>query len=322
MSKPTASSSNTTVLVPSHIKTSAVSVEQPPAKPVQKTPNVYPFWLGGVASSIAVCFTHPLDLARVRLQNSPTKMSTGQLICSTIAGEGVRGLYIGLSASILRQMTYSLTRFAAYEEMKNYVQRTRFTDKPIPMWITISAASLAGAAGGIAGNPADLVLVRMTSDLFREPSQRFQYRNCFDGVMRIIKDEGVRALFRGWQPNTVRAALMNASQLASYDFFKDLLLSTGLFTNGTLAHYLTSSLLAGTVATTITSPADVVRSRLMNVRGTESGVPQLLNAMRSEGPMFLFRGWVPSWMRLAPQTVIVLTLLEELRHLVDYCRGT
>lgn len=100
-----------------------------------------------------------------------------------------------------------------------------------------------------------------------------------------------------------------------------------MFHNGSLPHYLCSSLLAGTVATTICSPADVARARLMNARGKESAFPQLVQALRTEGPQLLFRGWVPSWMRLAPnvrrsanQTVILLTVLEQLRALVDYTR--
>ena len=76
------------------------------------------------------------------------------------------------------------------------------------------------------------------------------------------------------------------------------------------------------MATTICSPADVVRARLMNARGSEGGMPMLAKSLREEGPRFLFRGWFPSWMRLAPQTVILLTVLEELRALVDYLRDT
>mgnify|MGYP002758621111 FL=1 len=180
---------------------------------------------------------------------------------------------------------------------------------------------MAGAVGGIAGNPADVILVRMTSDMYRPVDQRFAYRGAIHGIMHAVQEEGPSSLMRGLTPNVVRAMLMNSSQLASYDFFKELLESTGYFHKGTLTHYLTSSLLAGTVATTITSPADVIRARLMNVRGSESGVPELMKALRREGPMFLFRGWVPSWIRLAPNTVILLTVLEELRHLVDYVRG-
>lgn len=291
-------------------------------KQEQQHIKTYPFWLGGVAASIAVCFTHPLDLAKVRLQNSPTKMSTAHILHRTFLNEGVRGLYIGISASILRQMTYSLTRFAAYDELKRYVARHSDSSKPLSVWTKIGVASLAGAAGGMAGNPADVILVRMISDMFRPPQQQFNYRGAIDGLVRSVREEGTHVLFRGITPNVLRAMLMNTSQLASYDFFKDLTQNSGLFKPGSLAQYLTSSLLAGTVATTITSPVDVVRARLMNERGSNSGVPQLLKALRTEGPMFMFRGWVPSWIRLAPNTVILLTVLEKLRDAVDWARGT
>ncbi|WFD32786.1 hypothetical protein MSPP1_003837 [Malassezia sp. CBS 17886] len=215
-------------------------------------------------------------------------------------------------------MTYSLTRFAAYDRIKLFMARSHPPGQRIPVSTTIGAAGLAGAAGGVAGNPADVVLVRMTSDVYRPADQRFGYTGALNGIVRITREEGVAALFRGVTPNAVRATLMNSSQLASYDFFKDVLRSTGLFASASLPHYLASSLLAGTVATTVCSPADVIRARIMNARG--NAVPALVSAIRAEGPLFLFRGWVPSWLRLAPQTVILLTVLEELRALVDYMR--
>ena len=139
---------------------------------VKKQTKKYPFWLGGVAASIAVCFTHPLDLAKVRLQNSPAKISTAKLLRNTFVNEGVRGLYIGISASILRQMTYSLTRFAAYEELKTIVSQHTDPSQPTSIWTKISVASLAGAAGGVAGNPADVILVRLSLIHISEPTRR------------------------------------------------------------------------------------------------------------------------------------------------------
>ena len=40
-------------------------------------------------------------------------------------------------------------------------------------------------------------------------------RYSFDGVFRIVREEGGAALFRGVGPNVARAVLMNASQLAT-----------------------------------------------------------------------------------------------------------
>jgi hypothetical protein len=86
---------------------------------------------------------------------------------------------------------------------------------------------------------------------------------------------------------------MNASQLVSYDFFKESLLSHGL-ENGMPLHIL-SSALSGTVATTICAPADVVKSRVMNASGNDGPVKLLMESLKKEGPRFLFKGWLPAW---------------------------
>lgn len=89
----------------------------------------------------------------------------------------------------------------------------------------------------------------------RLPVQRFNYRHALHGVYRMVSDEGVSSLFRGITPNVARAVLMNASQLATYDFFKHSLLHTGFYEEGTWLHF-SASFLAGTVATTVCSPAE------------------------------------------------------------------
>lgn len=85
-----------------------------------------------------------------------------------------RGAYAGLSASILRQMTYSLTRFGVYDALK---ERMSTPGEALPAWKMAVAASIAGGLGGIAGNPADVVLVRMTSDANRPAAEQLKYRN-------------------------------------------------------------------------------------------------------------------------------------------------
>jgi hypothetical protein len=45
---------------------------------------------------------------------------------------------------------------------------------------------------------------------------------------------------RGMGPNVVRAVLMNASQLASYDWFKDLLIRDGHMKDGFGLHFTAS----------------------------------------------------------------------------------
>lgn len=71
---------------------------------------------GGLAASGACCFTHPLDLLKVHLQ---TAGGTGKLgivgqTVHIIRSQGPLAMFNGLSASVLRNLTYSTTRFAIY----------------------------------------------------------------------------------------------------------------------------------------------------------------------------------------------------------------
>jgi solute carrier family 25 (mitochondrial dicarboxylate transporter), member 10 len=51
---------------------------------------------------------------------------------------------------------------------------------------------------------ADVILVRMTSDSTRPPEQRYNYKHALDGLVKLVKEEGLKGLTRGLTPNTVR----------------------------------------------------------------------------------------------------------------------
>ncbi|PWN46042.1 putative DIC1-mitochondrial dicarboxylate carrier protein [Ceraceosorus guamensis] len=285
-------------------------------------PPAYPFYLGGVAACLASFVTHPLDCVKNRMQTAKAKQGMWDALKGTAKHDGISGLYAGLTASLLRQMTYSVTRFGAYDWLK--VELRTPSDgppsKPLPAWKLAACASIAGAAGGVAGNPADIILVRMTSDLNRPPAERYNYKHALHGVYRMTVTEGPVSLFRGIVPNVTRAVLMNASQLATYDFFKHSLLNTGLYKEGTWLHF-SASFLAGTVATTVCSPADVIKARVMSANGASGGtIAKLQRAIQKEGIGFLFRGWTPAWVRLSPNTILIFVILEKLRLMVDVAR--
>ncbi|KZT67659.1 mitochondrial carrier [Daedalea quercina L-15889] len=266
----------------------------------------------------AVC-THPLDLTKVRMQTIPSvpgqkRPSTVSVLRMTVAEQGFRSLYAGLTASLLRQMSYSLVRLGSYEEMKSRLSR----DGPPSSGKLLLAAMAAGGLGGIAGNPADILLVRMTSDSIRPPDKRYNYSNAISGLVQLIRSEGARGLFRGLETNTVRAVLMNGSQVWSYDLFKSWFLRHQLpivnfqFRDN-LALHMVASTLAGTVATTVCSPADVLRSRLMSASGKSNPIEVLTTSLRGEGPRFLFKGWTPAFIRLGPNTIFMFVFLEQLK---------
>ncbi|KAH6909798.1 dicarboxylic acid transporter [Coprinopsis sp. MPI-PUGE-AT-0042] len=299
----------------SAIPPSPAAVDAAKAGPKPKQP--YPFWLGGVAATIAASITHPLDLTKVRLQASGDKRMI-ESIKKTYRTAGTRGLFDGISGTWMRQMSYSLCRFWAYDESKKLIG----AGKDAPAWKLAAAGSMAGGIAGLVGNPGEIVMVRLQGDFAKPPEKRFNYKHCFDALFRMVKEEGVSSLARGAAPNVFRAILMNASQLASYDFFKAELLKTKYFNDNIMCHF-TASFAAGTVATTVCSPADVLKSRIMNASGpgSNSTLGVIRQSMAAEGPMFMFKGWVPAWSRLQPTTILIFLTLEQLKNLVDLSRN-
>jgi dicarboxylate transporter 10 len=79
------------------------------------------------------------------------RLSILRMIQASVSEYGIfRGLFTGISASIMRQMSYSLVRLGSYEVIKQKLSGER---RPSTVKL-LSAAALAGGLGGIAGNPA------------------------------------------------------------------------------------------------------------------------------------------------------------------------
>lgn len=294
-------------------------------KPVTGNPPIhYPFWFGGSAAAFAAVVTHPLDLVKVRLQTrvagAPKSMvGTFRYV---MRSEGLLGLYSGLSASLLRQLTYSTVRFGVYEDLKVRFAPERTRDNPTgkPSMVNLIAqSSIAGFLGGIAGNPGDVLNVRMQSDFAKPSDQRRNYKHAIDGLFRMIREEGFMSLFRGVEANSARALLMTASQLSSYDYFKQLYMSLGMHDN--IVTHFEASLSAGFVATTICSPVDVIKTRIMSSHGKESVMDIFRHATQNEGYLWMFRGWVPSFIRLGPHTVFTMIFFEQHKKLYRQWKG-
>ncbi|CCE62083.1 hypothetical protein TPHA_0B04130 [Tetrapisispora phaffii CBS 4417] len=296
-------------------------------------PEKYPWWYGGCGGLVATFCTHPLDLTKVRLQTAPLgvdgrkpnmlrmmasvdgrKPNMLRMMASVFRNEGLVGLYSGLSAAVLRQCTYTTARFGCYDLLKEHVIPQNQLNN---IWYLLPSSMLSGAIGGLVGNPADVVNIRMQNDTSLPVAKRRNYRNALDGLYRIVLVEqngGVRRLYAGWQPNLMRGVLMTASQVVTYDLFKNYLVSTLHMAPSEKKTHFTASLMAGLVATTVCSPADVMKTRIMNShKHHEPVLASLLAEIRNEGIGFIFRGWVPSFVRLAPFTVLIFLTVEQLK---------
>ena len=283
---------------------------------------------GGIASIVAGCSTHPLDLIKVRMQlqgETPANVQTlrpalafhssavnmprpapvtrvGPITVGVriIQQEGIPALFSGVSATVLRQTLYSTTRMGLYDILKQ--KWTNPETKTMPLSQKIFAGLIAGGIGAACGNPADVAMVRMQADGRLPADQRRNYKSVFDAITRMTKSEGILSLWRGSSLTVNRAMLVTASQLASYDQFKEMILKKGAMKEGIGIH-VTASFAAGFVAAVASNPVDVIKTRVMNMKVEPGEAPPYKGALdcavktiKAEGPMALYKGFVMEFM--------------------------
>uniref|UniRef100_A0A8D0KP98 Mitochondrial dicarboxylate carrier n=1 Tax=Salvator merianae TaxID=96440 RepID=A0A8D0KP98_SALMN len=269
------------------------------------------WYFGGLASCGAACCTHPLDLLKVHLQTQQeVKLRMTGMALHVIRNDGFLALYNGLSASLCRQMTYSLTRFAIYETVRDRLSQG--AQGPMPFYQKVLLGAVGGFTGGFIGTPADMVNVRMQNDMKQPTHLRRNYSHALDGLYRVYAEEGVKKLFSGATMASSRGALVTVGQLSCYDQAKQLVLGTGLLSDNIFTHFL-ASFIAGGCATFLCQPLDVLKTRLMNSHGEYRSVLHCAVETAKLGPLAFYKGLVPAGIRLVPHTVLTFIFLEQLR---------
>ncbi|KAG0480093.1 hypothetical protein HPP92_010691 [Vanilla planifolia] len=270
--------------------------------------------------SATVTIAHPTLPVR-----RPGPIAVGRQILLT---EGPAALFSGVSATILRQTLYSTTRMGLYDILKTRwssppaVSGGNFAAPSLPLHKKITAGLIAGAVGAAVGNPADVAMVRMQADGRLPLAERRNYRGVGDALGQMVKREGVGSLWRGSALTVNRAMIVTASQLATYDQAKEAILGRGLLPDGLPTH-VAASFTAGLVAAAASNPVDVVKTRVMNMKVEKGAAPPYagafdcaLKTVKAEGPMALYKGFIPTVSRQGPFTIVLFVTLEQVRSLL------
>uniref|UniRef100_A0A8D1BX92 Solute carrier family 25 member 27 n=1 Tax=Sus scrofa TaxID=9823 RepID=A0A8D1BX92_PIG len=200
---------------------------------------------------------------------------------------------------------YSGGRMVTYEHLREVVFG-KGEDKHYPLWKSVIGGMMAGVVGQFLANPTDLVKVQMQMEGKRKlEGKPLRFRGVHHAFAKILAEGGVRGLWAGWVPNIQRAALVNMGDLTTYDTVKHYLVLNTPLEDNIMTHGL-SSLCSGLVASILGTPADVIKSRIMNQprdkqgRGLlyKSSTDCLVQAVQGEGFMSLYKGFLPSWLRM------------------------
>ncbi|XP_058832137.1 mitochondrial 2-oxoglutarate/malate carrier protein-like [Topomyia yanbarensis] len=293
----------------------------------KKKPVYIQYLFGGLSGIGATCVVQPLDLVKTRMQISglggavKEYNNTFDAIAKIVRREGALALYKGLSAAIMRQATYTTTRLGVYTSLNDaYKQKM---NKAPNLLESMAMGMTAGAVGSFVGNPCELILIRMTADGRLPVAERRNYSNFFNAFVRIAKEEGVLALWRGCIPTMGRAMVVNAAQLASYSQAKAFLVNNDYIKEGIGLHF-TASMFSGLITTAASLPVDIAKTRIQNMKIVPGEIPPYKNTVdvivkviRHEGITALWKGFTAYYARLGPHTVLTFILLEQLNGLYN-----
>eukprot|EP01083_Nonionella_stella_P085601 237403_1 len=283
-------------------------------------PIIKPFVFGGAAGMFATSCIQPIDMVKVQIQlqgdggkniqvHSKNPFKIGAFI---VREKGVGGLYHGLSAGLLRQATYTTARMGLFRTFSNAALADG--EKRLAFWKRCLCSLSAGGLASIIGTPADVALIRMQADTTLPPAQRRGYKNVFDALSTMARNDGVMSWWSGCQPTVYRAMLLNLGMLAMYDQSKD-------FTNkhlgeGNLAKF-SASAIAGFFAAFLSLPADFVKTRLQKQQPLPDGsLPYkgmadcAAKVVRNEGLLAFYSGFPTFYIRIAPHAMITLLMVE------------
>jgi len=314
------------------LKTPSLKDIQQDKKELAAIPLYERMVLAALAGMGAATFCHPLDVVRVQMQTEGVQYkNTVDAAVQIYQRSGLRGgLYAGISAAYLRQWLYGSCRIGIYAnllekaQLKN-VQQGKPKDM-IPFHSKLLMGCTSGGIGSFVGTPSELALVRMTGDSKLPPAERRNYKNVVDCVYRISTEEGVTKLWRGATPTVARATLLSACQLGVTSEIKMGLKASGVFgQDGEYGYGLPimfcATLCSSFCANLVANPFDVIKSRLQNMStvGTPpySGmVDCFVKSVKADGVKVLWAGFTPAFIKLAPYTIISLTLADKLTKAV------
>ncbi|KAI9333993.1 putative mitochondrial dicarboxylate carrier protein [Obelidium mucronatum] len=279
-----------------------------------------PFVFGGLSGMTATTIIQPIDMIKVRIQLAGEGakgkgVSPFAIASSLVKTHGISAFYTGLSAGLLRQATYTTARMGLFNSMLNALEK----DGNKASLLQRAAAGLAaGGLGAVAGNPCDLALIRMQADGLLPAAQRANYTSVIDAIIRISKDEGVLALWKGCGPTVVRAMALNLGMLSTYSEAKSRL--EPILGKNSSATSLGASSIAGFFASFFSLPFDFLKTRMQKQRPDPvTGALQYkgtfdcaLKVFKSEGPFAFYKGFGTYYVRIAPHAMITLLTADAL----------
>ncbi|RPA84834.1 mitochondrial carrier [Ascobolus immersus RN42] len=288
--------------------------------------------ISGLTSGVlTTLITHPLDLIKTRLQlaSNPTSSRPVQFgatwrVISEIRntdGLSVRSLYRGISTNLAGNASGWMLYFLIYGEVKEVAAGWRgrggtvvggSTGSGLTSYDYLWTSGFAGAVTQIITNPIWVLKTRMLSTGANAVGA---YKSTADGFRTLMRDEGVKGLYRGLIPSLWGVG-HGALQFGIYENLKIWRKDQKDGEDLATLDWLVTSAGAKVAAGSIMYPYQVVRARLQSYDADKNykNVRDVLRKVwRNEGFVGFYKGLTPNIVRVLPSTCITFLVYEHMR---------
>jgi len=303
--------------------------------------------LSGLACAHAGFYVHPVETAMVQQQllKKGTKLPPWPVMLGRLYKlDGFSGPFRGLSASMLRELSFSALRVGLYEPIRNSLAKIGPSDSDAyRVGSRICGGLIAGGVASALMCPMDLLKTRAQGYPTKPPT--------FPRLVREVGGEPfkISRYYEGMGTVVLRAMILSSTNMAFYNEVKDFLkrvpdhdephkcasklqisipflhswadsdyqkynLKEPSFVARTGLVFCTA-FWTGLAMTCTTSPFTNARTMIMTSPGKFSGMANcLMYIVKTHGLTGVYRGFGAQWARFCPYATIQFVTLEQLRY--------
>lgn len=163
-------------------------------KAMTQSVALYTGMAAGATESVVVV---PFELVKIRLQDkASTYKGPADVIRQTLAKQGPLGLYVGMESTFWRHVSWNGGYFGSIFTVKSMLPKAE--SKSGELFNNFVSGAIGGAVGTALNTPFDVIKSRIQLHGTGEWA--------FPGLVRVARDEGFGALYKGFAPKVLRLA--------------------------------------------------------------------------------------------------------------------
>ncbi|OMJ79253.1 hypothetical protein SteCoe_20761 [Stentor coeruleus] len=281
--------------------------------------SISAFISGGIARMVV----HPLDTIKAKLQvqqgnKSPEFLTITQAFKTTLAKEGYKGLYKGLTFSAFGCLPAVCLYFTSYELSKKYLlEIPAFKNNNFLAYLT--SGMIAEAISCMFFVPIDVIKERLQ---VQSNLKEYNYANGRNALKILLSKEGLRGIYRAYGATVASFGPFSGLYFLFYEYSKHYFV--GGHKEISFFHSVLCAGFAGSLSAWITNPLDIAKVRMQVVRAIGKSKFPYKNMFHGiyliaseEGFRALFQGSLARILFHTPNTAISMSLVEFFRRLLS-----